>query len=60
MSIESSDLWDMGSREQLEEWLKLAEESRAAVPVLRGLSLREILAAQRYEFLDARMIGEEA
>lgn len=53
-------IWAMGSGEQFEEWLKLAEESRRDIPILRGLSLREIIAAQRYEWYDARMIGEEA
>ena len=57
--IGKAALWGMGSAEQFAEWLALAEQARSDCPILQGLTLREILTAQRYEWLDARMIGEE-
>jgi len=56
MALPVEQIWDMGSREQFEEWLALAEESRQSCPILEGLTLREIITAQRYEFLDCRAL----
>ena len=57
--ISREDIWYFPTREQFEEWCRLAEESRRSQPILQGLTLREIITAQRYEFLDARALMQD-
>ena len=51
-------IWDFGHRDTFDQWLMLAERARQESPILRGLTLREIITAQRYEYLDLQSLME--
>ena len=56
--ISREDIWDFGPRDTFEQWLTLAERAREEHPILKGLTLREIITAQRYEYLDLQSMME--